>query len=654
MAKASLGPLALTVCGALLLAAPARADWNAYGGNTEHHFFTTEKLQAPLGVVWKHATSIYAEKAGNKGGPIISEGTAYFPSKNRIYAVDVASGELKWKAPEGDPNDPKIPQITATPVSNGEFVFVPDASGLLTAYNTGDGTMAWQFRTGAAIKSSPILVGSNLYFGSDDDFVYCLNPADGTLRWKSNSRGKEYAMSDDAVGSPVLYNGVLYVNSSDMKLYAFQADSGRVIWESRIAAPSIDISPVAYNGRIYLAGGSTLYQFRLRGGNYRAFPLQEKDESGSFQPINDITTTPIITEKYWFVGDRDGYFRCYNSTGKQAQNAEGKDWKVKLDGRPVGTPVMTPDTIYITTDKGFVYGVDIAKGTVTWTYRTEAPKGMPQDKTFLYYPIRAPLAVSDGKLFILGDDGTLTAMAHDAGDDEGPIMTLPRPSRGAVMNGAPPIYVTSYLWDEGSGINPDTIELLLDGKPIDQDKQPYNVSTGSTPRKGWVYDPVKRIIRYQTPKAEKNQPEQPLINGRHKIQVQAADWAGNFNSMEWSFVVDNSLPRNAVANKAKPKNGANGAPGAPGGYPGGSDGPLGGPGMAGAPGGPGGQGNQFRNRLGGYNYGNRGQNGYGFQGQGNFGPGGRGQGGFRGGSGGSGGRGGFQGNRGNRGRNGFN
>ena len=30
-------------------------------------------------------------------------GIAYFPSKNRIYAVDAVTGELKWRVPEGDP-----------------------------------------------------------------------------------------------------------------------------------------------------------------------------------------------------------------------------------------------------------------------------------------------------------------------------------------------------------------------------------------------------------------------------------------------------------------------------------------------------------------------------------------------------------------------
>jgi outer membrane protein assembly factor BamB len=377
---------------------------------------------------------------------------------------------------------------------------------------------------------------------------------------------------------------------------------------------------VANNGRVYLAAGSSMYQFRLRGGQFRAFPLQQ-------WVGNDITSTPIITDKFWFFGDRDGYFHAFNNAGKPAQNADGGEWKVKLEGKPQGTPVMSPDTIYVSTDRGFIYGIDIAKGQVVWTYRTEAPKGITP--LYLYYAIRAPMAASDNKLFVLGDDGTLTCLSPAAADDEGPMITTPRPGKGVVMNGAPPITIGAYMWDEGSGINPDTVEVLLDGKPIDMDPDAYNDKTKSEQRKGWTYDPLRRMLRYNTPKAEKGQPEQMLLNGRHKVQLQAADWKGNFSSLEWTFVVDNSLPRNAIAT-TKPK--TTGAGGAAGGYPGAGGAEGGAPTPGGASSGMGNQNGNFRNgRFGGYTYGNRGgQQGYGF-GQ---------QGGGRGGSGGFGGRGG--------------
>jgi len=468
----------LAVAGALCaaaLATPGRADWTAYGGDVEKHFFTSEKLQAPLGVLWKHATMTPADGPGNLGGPVVSNGIIYFPSKNRIYAVEADTGEMLWRAPEGDDNNPNLVQISATPLVSGDRVYVPDGKGGMTAYNAEDGNVIWTFRTAAAIRSSPILVDGRLYFGSDDDSVYCVDAKVGDLIWKSNQGGKDFKLPDDAVGSPVFYNGVIYINSADMKLWAFQAETGRFIWMQRMSAPSLGISPVAFNGRVYMAAGSTMYQFRLRGGNFQAFPLHQWVE-------NDITTTPIITEHNWFFGDRNGYFHAFTTAGKPALTEEGTPWKVKLEGRPSGAPVMTPDTLFIATDKGFVYAVDILKGKITWTYRIEAPKGIPDLKA--YYPVRAPLALSGGRLYVLGDDGTLTALAPDAPDDEGPIVAQPKPTRGAVVNGAPPLTIQAYVWDEGTGINPDTIEVLIDGQPIEPDEKPYNERVSASARAG--------------------------------------------------------------------------------------------------------------------------------------------------------------------------
>jgi hypothetical protein len=147
-------------------------------------------------------------------------------------------------------------------------------------------------------------------------------------------------------------------------------------------------------------------------------------------------------------------------------------------------------------------------------------------------------------------------------------------------------------------------------------------------------------VRFTTPKGEKDQPEQSLLNGRQKVQIQAADWKGNFTSLEWTFVVDNSLPRQAVLAKPKPNSGQ---PGGPGGYPGSPGGEMGGGGYpgagGGAPGAPGAGGNVLRGRTGAYQY-NRGQSGYSFGNGNRGGMGGPGMSGA-GGRGGRGGRGGF-------------
>jgi outer membrane protein assembly factor BamB len=614
MAKATCRALTLAAFAVLLLAAPsrpARADWNVFGGNPEHQFFTSEQITAPLAVLWKHASMNYTGESGNRTGAVIANGIAYFAAKSRVFAVDANSGELKWRVPESDAEEASAPTITATPAVSGDYLYVGDSSGNMTAYNTADGSQLWPpFRTGGAIHSSPIVIGDSLFFGSNDDFLYCLDARTGQLRWKSNERGKPMKLTDDAIGSPTYYSGVVYINSNDMKLWAFNSETGRFLWETRLTAPSANIAPVAFNGRIYLAAGASIFQFRPRTGGFRGYPLMQWVE-------NDITTTPIITENAWYFGDRNGYFHAFKPNGKPLELSPGKPWKVKLEGKPEGSPVLTADTIYVATDRGFVQAIDVAKGEITWSYRMEAPRGIEPLRS--YYAVRAPLAVTGGKLFIVSDDGTLTCMSANAPDDEGPTIVVPRPSRGAVINGNPPVYFSAYLWDEGTGINPGTIELMIDEVPVEMDPRPYDDRILAGGRKGWVYDPSRRRITYTMPEPEEGKPVEALREGVHKVTVQAADWRGNVTALEWTFTADRTVPKPTSVPRTQRNNRGGAGPG--GMMPGG-------PGMSGGDdGGRGGnqrgtRGNQ-RGTRGNQRGGTRGNRGGGFPGGGNY-PGGAG------------------------------
>ena len=56
----------------------------------------------------------------------------------------------------------------------------------LSPYNTSgnNGTLKWKFLTGGSVYSSPAIgVNGTIYVGSDDCYLYAINP-DGTLKWK--------------------------------------------------------------------------------------------------------------------------------------------------------------------------------------------------------------------------------------------------------------------------------------------------------------------------------------------------------------------------------------------------------------------------------------------------------------------------------------
>jgi len=81
----------------------------------------------------------------------------------------------------------------------------------------------WHFQTAGRIRSSAALVNGVVYFGSDDDYLYALQAADGALVWKLKTAG---AVSS----SPAVANGLVYFMSRDGVFRAVETKSGNVKW----------------------------------------------------------------------------------------------------------------------------------------------------------------------------------------------------------------------------------------------------------------------------------------------------------------------------------------------------------------------------------------------------------------------------------------
>jgi outer membrane protein assembly factor BamB len=65
----------------------------------------------------------------------------------------------------------------------------------------------WRFQTGAAIQSSPVVVGGAVYLGSMDGNVYAVDAATGTELWR-------FSTSDRVVSSPAIADGTVYGGSA--------------------------------------------------------------------------------------------------------------------------------------------------------------------------------------------------------------------------------------------------------------------------------------------------------------------------------------------------------------------------------------------------------------------------------------------------------
>jgi hypothetical protein len=162
------------------------------------------------------------------------------------------------------------------------------------------------------------------------------------------------------------------------------------------------------------------------------------------------------------------------------------------------------------------------------------------------------LAAGAGHVFVLGSDGALNAFATTGADRLPPdiddvSMVLPRQQNGRAyrlrtvatvdllpppskdqmlaVSGAPPLWLAVPLSDQGSGVNPDTAEILINGVPAEEEEILYDSNDMLL---WWFYEPQEI-----TPRG--------LDAGTYRVTIRAADWSGNMAEADTYFRVDKSL-----------------------------------------------------------------------------------------------------------------
>lgn len=200
-----------------IFSAPAVADdGTVYFGAQDDYFYAL----APDGhMLWRIRSN---RPDDDDSSPIVDEdGTIYFGSDDRrVYAVDRA-GHVLWQSEVGG--------YVRAPMALGRRrdlivpIFGPHAR--VASLDRATGEERWSFgaaasqATDSGVGSGPVVDrDGNVYFGSDDDFVYAVD-ADGGMRWVFRTGGN---VDGDPVITP---DGALLIGSDDGNVYALRADA---------------------------------------------------------------------------------------------------------------------------------------------------------------------------------------------------------------------------------------------------------------------------------------------------------------------------------------------------------------------------------------------------------------------------------------------
>jgi outer membrane protein assembly factor BamB len=299
------------------------------------------------------------------------------PTHLGVYESPAPSLEsLAWKFRTGG-------RVISTPVVVGNTVYVGSTDGSLYAVNRADGTQRWKFTTEGPITSSPAHREGVVYVSSVDGGIYAVDAATGTQRWKFATRGERRFTApgihgaiprtermpdpfDVFLSSPVIDGNSVYIGSGDQHVYALDAATGAVRWQFA-TGDVVHASPAVANGTVFIGSWDRhLYALDATNGRER-WRYTTGNDTVMYNQIG-IASSAAVANGTVFVGGRDGHFHAVDErTGALKWTHDNKM------GWTIASPAVHEGVVYFPTSDGRRFkALDGATGAVKFDLQNPA------------------------------------------------------------------------------------------------------------------------------------------------------------------------------------------------------------------------------------------------------------------------------------------
>jgi eukaryotic-like serine/threonine-protein kinase len=287
---------------------------------------------------------------------------------HRIGAVQTNKQLLfdyqQWRFDAGTP-------IRSTPLIAGGTVYFGTSGGQLFCLDRTTGKEKWRFFSGHAINSSPAHNNGKVFFSDNQQTLYALNSHSGQKLWQYHFGKKlDYPWRFDYYySSPLLTGDKLYIGADDGYLYCFHQNDGKLLWKFRTTG-LVRSSPTLYRNSV-LVGDTEGLLFSINaatGKEQWRFAIEGhalKNENFGYDR-RAIISSPAVSGDKVIIGGRDGFLYCLDGDNGTLL------WKVDHNISWVNTSAAIKDSIVVTgtSDGRFVQGVHLHTGKELWKTKT--------------------------------------------------------------------------------------------------------------------------------------------------------------------------------------------------------------------------------------------------------------------------------------------
>lgn len=372
-------------------------EWAQSGGNASKSVGHLS-LGASPARVWTAQISGTSKRARLAASPVVSGGRLYaVDTEAVVHSFDASTGSRIWSMRIEVDSDGKASRFGGGVAAQRTMVYATNGVGDVVALNASDGSQLWKVRPAGPLRGAPTLSNGNVYVMTQDNQIYALSQADGSVQW--NEAGTVGLAGIFGVAAPAAGQGTVIAGYSSGELTAYRYENGRNLWNDALARTSIstsvatlsdiDADPVIDRGRVFALG---------QGGRMAAYELVTGQRIWELNVAG--ISTPYIAGEWVFVLTDDAKLLCIaRPTGKVrwiSQLASFRNEQKKKDPINWTGPILAGNRLIVASTQGDVVAVSPDEGSSSTMFE-------------LNDGVSLPPVVANNTLYILDDSGRISA-----------------------------------------------------------------------------------------------------------------------------------------------------------------------------------------------------------------------------------------------------
>jgi eukaryotic-like serine/threonine-protein kinase len=335
-----------------IVSSPVWSEGVLYFGSDDNNLYAVDAETGRQ--KWKYATQGPVPSSPAIAGGMVY----FASYDGKFYALNADTGRLKWKFTTAgerrfeakgihglQPKNQTIPDpwdvYLSSPVVVDGAVYFGSGDGNLYALDAASGELRWKFQTGDVVHASPAYESGTLYVGSWDSYLYAVDAATGHEKWRF--KGGEDPLIHNQVGfqsSPIVSGGLVYTGCRDSNVYAIDAATGKEKWRFNNEMSWVITTPAVAKGKLLFATSDSSLFHMIDAATGKS--------AGRQQLKAYVFSSPSVAGDVVYLGVLNGSLEARDlNTGEllwefqTEASRENKNWVLTADRKFNGPMIFT-------------------------------------------------------------------------------------------------------------------------------------------------------------------------------------------------------------------------------------------------------------------------------------------------------------------------